>query len=92
VPYADLVGPGILIAGALHGQDIMPIRETLQEAGIRLGQLRPDDIVDTIHGLPDYVVQHDLEYTILNDLDPTSERVVELLSTTGLDATGTRPL
>jgi glycerol-1-phosphate dehydrogenase [NAD(P)+] len=90
VPYADLVGPGILIAGALHGQDVAPIRGTLTEAGIRLGQLRPDDIEDTLMMLPGYVVDHDLPYSILNDLDPTSERVQELLATTGLGTTGMR--
>lgn len=92
VPYADLVGPGILIAAALHGQDIGPIQNTLLSAGIRLGQLKPDDILDTIKILPRYVREHDLPYSILNDLDPTSERAIELLRTTGLDATGTRPL
>lgn len=92
VPYADLVGPGILIAAALHGQDIAPIRDTIASAGVRLGQLKPDDIMDTVMHLPKYVVEHDLPYSILNDLDPTSERVHELLQTTGLDPTGERPL
>jgi glycerol-1-phosphate dehydrogenase [NAD(P)+] len=92
IPYADLVGPGLLVAAALHGQDIGPIRSTLGAAGIRLGQLKPDDIIATIKELPEYVVEHDLPYSILNDLDPTSDRVIELLGTTGLDATGTRPL
>lgn len=92
VPYADLVGPGILIAASLHGQDIEPIRRTIQSAGIRLGQLKPDDIIDTIEMLPQYVVEHDLPYSILNDLDANSERAQQLLATTGLDATGARPL
>lgn len=92
LPYADRVGPGILIAAALHGQDIAPIRATLQSAGIRLGQLRTDDIMDTIRNLPEYVREHDLPFGILNEIDMTSERVQELLATTGLDPTGTRPL
>lgn len=92
VPYADLVGPGILIAAALHGQDIAPIRATLASAGIRLGQIRSDDLVATIRELPEYVRRHNFPYTILNDLDPSSERTSELLSTTGLDTTGARPL
>ncbi len=92
VPYADLVGPGILIAAALHGQDIAPIRATLASAGIRLGQIRSDDIIATIRDLPEYVRQHNLPYTILNELDPTSERTMDLLATTGLDTTGVRPL
>lgn len=86
VPYADLVGPGILLAAALHGQDIGPIRDTISSAGVRLGQLRPEDIRDTIMMLPEYVVEHDLPYSILNELEPTDERVRELLQTTGLDS------
>lgn len=92
IPYADLVGPGILIAAALHGQDIGPIRSTMQSAGIRLGQLRSDDIVDTLREMPDYVERHNLPYSIMNDLDLNSERMQELLSSTGLDVTGVRPL
>jgi glycerol-1-phosphate dehydrogenase [NAD(P)+] len=92
MPYSDLVGPGILIAAALHSQDIAPIRDTLVSAGVRLGQLRPDDIMDTIATLPEYVRKHDFPYSIVHDLDMTSERVVELLATTGLDARGNRPL
>ena len=92
IPYADLVGPGIMIAAALHGQDVAPIRATLQSAGVRLGQLKPDDISETLQMLPEYVETHDLPYTILNDLDVTDERVRELLSQTGLDVTGVRPL
>jgi glycerol-1-phosphate dehydrogenase [NAD(P)+] len=85
LPYADMVGPGILIAGALHGQDTAPIKETLLAAGIRLGQLRPDDIRETIRDLPSYVRRHNLPYTILNDFDPTPERIGELLEKTGLN-------
>ncbi|RMF77765.1 MAG: iron-containing alcohol dehydrogenase [Chloroflexi bacterium] len=85
VPYADLVGPGILIAAALHGQDVNPIRETLLSAGTRLSELEPDDIIDTLHELPDYVVKHNLPYSILNELEITTERARELLSITKLD-------
>lgn len=84
LPYADMVGPGILIAAALHGQDVSPIRSTLESAGIRLDQLRADDITDTIKTLPAYVRKHDMPYSILNDLDPTAESISELLAKTGL--------
>jgi glycerol-1-phosphate dehydrogenase [NAD(P)+] len=92
VPYADLVGPGILIASALHKQNIAPIRDTLVAAGVRLGQLRPDDILSTVRELPQYVRDHRLPYSILNDLDPDSEEVARVLATTGLDASRARPL
>lgn len=92
IPYADLVGPGILIASALHKQNIASIRDTLVSAGVRLGQLRPDDILATVRELPQYVRDHRLPYSILNDLDPDTEEVAQLLATTGLDASRTRPL
>ena len=86
VPYADLVGPGILISAALHKQDIGPIRDTLQSAGIRLGELKPDDILQTILMLPQYVREHNLPYSILHDLNPTNQEATDLLHTTGLDS------
>jgi glycerol-1-phosphate dehydrogenase [NAD(P)+] len=92
IPYADLVGPGILIAAALHKQNIGPIRDTLQTAGVRLGQLKRDDIVETLTRLPDYVKQHNLPYSIIHDMDLSSQEVQELLATTGLDLSDKRPL
>ena len=61
-------------------------------AAIRLGQLKPDDIVETLQMLPDYVNEHDLPYSIIHDLDLSNERAQELISKTGLDVTGVRPL
>jgi len=92
VPYADLVGPGILIAAALHKQDVSPIRDTLLSAGVRLGQLRRDDIVETVKKLPEYVKKHNLPYSIVHDLDLTSAEAVEMLKTTGLDLSDQQPL
>jgi glycerol-1-phosphate dehydrogenase [NAD(P)+] len=86
LPYADRVAPGILIAGALHGQDVKPIRATLESAGIRLNQIDPLKIEDTIKILPDYVRKHDFPYSILNELELTSERVDEIMQITGLAA------
>jgi glycerol-1-phosphate dehydrogenase [NAD(P)+] len=92
IPWADLVGPGILIAAALHKQNIGPIRDTLQAAGVRLGQLKRDDIVQTLMNLPAYVKEHNLPYSIIHDLDLTNQTVQELLATTGLDLSDKRPL
>lgn len=86
VPYADLVGPGILIAAALHKQDIAPIRDTIISAGIRLDQLKANDVMDTLKALPEYVRQHDLPYSIINDFEATPERVLDLVAQTGLDS------
>lgn len=86
-PYADLVGPGILVAAALHGQNVAPIRDTLQSAGVRLNQLAASEIEDTIKTLPQYVVKHKLPYSILNETEMTSERVSEIMQQTGLGVT-----
>ncbi|MBK8020701.1 MAG: iron-containing alcohol dehydrogenase [Chloroflexi bacterium] len=86
VPYADMVGPGILLAAALHNQDVTPIRETLVNAGIRINQLRLQDIVDTMKTLPQYVRKHDLPFSILNNFEPTAERVDEIVRKAGLDS------
>ncbi|MGB7340023.1 MAG: iron-containing alcohol dehydrogenase [Phototrophicaceae bacterium] len=92
IPYADLVGPGILIAAALHKQNIGPIRDTLLDAGVRLGQLKRDDVIETLEMLPDYVKEHNLPYSIVHDMDLTSQEVRDLISTTGLDLSDERPL
>jgi glycerol-1-phosphate dehydrogenase [NAD(P)+] len=84
MPYADRVGPGLLIAASLHGQNVEPIRATLESAGIRLDQLQPSLIEDTLKTLPDYVVKHDLPYSILNDLDLDAERIESIMQATGL--------
>ncbi|MEZ4669045.1 MAG: iron-containing alcohol dehydrogenase [Anaerolineae bacterium] len=88
VPYADLVGPGTLIAAALHGQDIAPIRDTIQSAGIRLDQLKPDDVRETLSNMPNYVRDHDLPYSIFNEWAATPEKVNEVMNKTGLDIHG----
>ncbi|MCI0710051.1 MAG: iron-containing alcohol dehydrogenase [Chloroflexi bacterium] len=92
IPYADLVGPGILLAAALHKQQIGPIRDTLLSAGVRLGQLKRDDIIETLRMLPDYVKKHNLPYSIVHDLDLSNDQVRELIATTGLDLSDKRPL
>lgn len=84
LPYADIVGPGILIAAALHKQNLAPIRETLLAAGVRLGQLKPDDIMATLKLFPDYAVKNALPYSILHELNLEDEGVQDLLIKTGL--------
>lgn len=84
IPYADLVGPGIIIAAALHGQDTTAIRNTLLDAGVRLDRLSEEDIVETIVSLPEYVRQHNLPYSIVHDMELSKADVQVLVSKTGL--------
>ena len=92
IPYSDLVGPGILLAAALHRQDVEPIRRTLLAAGVRLGQLRRDDIAETLRDLRGYVRMHDLPYSIIHDTDFNDEQVQDLIRRTGLDLSDRLPL
>jgi glycerol-1-phosphate dehydrogenase [NAD(P)+] len=87
-PYAELVGPGILVASVLHGQDVSAIRGTMESAGIRLDRLPADSIRDTIKILPEYVRKHRLPYSVLNDTDMTSERAEDILARAGLLTSG----
>lgn len=87
-PYAELAGPGILVASVLHQQDVSQIRATLESAGIRLDRLPADSIRDTIKILPEYVRKHRLPYSILNDTEMTSERAEEILARSGLLGSG----
>lgn len=79
VPYSDLVGPGILIAAAMHKQNINPIRDTLRSAGVRLSQLPKDDIIATLKDLPSYVQKHNLPYSIVHEFNPSDAAIAELL-------------
>lgn len=85
IPYADLLGPGILIAGALHKTSNLPaIRQTLVDAGVRLDQLDKRDIVETMGMLPEYVKEHNLPYSIIHDMDMSVEEIDQLVTETGL--------
>jgi glycerol-1-phosphate dehydrogenase [NAD(P)+] len=84
IPYADLVGPGILIAAALHQQQTDQIRDTLIQAGVRLNQLRRDDIVETLRGLGKYATKHALPHSIIHDRNLTENEIEVLLKNTGL--------
>lgn len=84
IPYADLVGPGILLAAAMHKQSTASIKETLVSAGVRLNQLREDDIVDTLQTLPDYVQKYNLPYSIVHETRLSDAEARSLIETAGL--------
>ncbi|XWX04477.1 iron-containing alcohol dehydrogenase [Aggregatilineales bacterium SYSU G02658] len=84
VPYADLVGPGILVAAALHKQNIGPIRDTLISAGVRMDRLRREDILDTLAMFPAYAREHRLPYSILHETTLSVDEANKLLEATGL--------
>ncbi|MCU0513220.1 MAG: iron-containing alcohol dehydrogenase [Anaerolineae bacterium] len=86
IPYADLVGPGILLAAAMHRQNTSSIKETLIAAGVRLDQLPAAQVLATLQALPAYARLHQLPYGIVHEANLTAAGASELIQTAGLDA------
>lgn len=87
LPYSELLGPGILLAMVLHGQEaknIAVIRQVMESAGVRLNQLESQDIFETLVALPDFVKKNKLEYGILHDADLSADRAREVIRLAGL--------
>jgi glycerol-1-phosphate dehydrogenase [NAD(P)+] len=84
LPYADLVGPGILISATLHGQNTDAIRETLDSAGVRLDRLRETELVDTLLSMPEYLAKHDLPYSILHSAALSRDEARDVIVKAGL--------
>lgn len=84
--HAEAVGPGMLFTSALHGQDPAALRTALQDAGIRLDQLRAGDARLAINDLPNFCAANDFPFAIAHNLDPLSEEVSEALEKAGLQA------
>jgi len=84
LPHCELVGPCLLFVAALHRQDVTALRDTLQHAGVRLDQPRATDFALTLDHLPESIGALGLPYSILNELNPTSDEVSEALNAAGL--------
>lgn len=68
LPHGDLVGPGILIAANLQGQQTSQLEKALKACYVPLGNIANDVIENTLKSLPAYVRQHNLAYGIVHDL------------------------
>jgi glycerol-1-phosphate dehydrogenase [NAD(P)+] len=79
VLHAERVGPGILVASALYAKDTQSMRAALQAVGVRLDQLKADDIRAAVNTLPNFVRQHNAPYTMLNDLQPNAPELTQAL-------------
>jgi len=83
-PHAELVGPCLLFVAALHGQDPAPLREAMENAHVRLDQVRATDFNLLLDNLTTHLADHAFPFSILNDLDPVSDLVIQALETAGL--------
>jgi len=75
LPHGDLVGPGILLAGRLQGQDTQPLEAALMACAIPLERIPLDVTRRTLLELPEYCRKHSLAFGIAH--------VPELLSMKG---------
>jgi glycerol-1-phosphate dehydrogenase [NAD(P)+] len=80
VSHAERVGPGILIASALYGKDSASLRAPLEAAGVRLNQLKPEDIQAALNALPDYAQHQKAPYSILYEIHPNAPEITQALS------------
>ncbi len=87
VSHAERVGPGILLASALYNKDATSMRGPLEAAGVRLNQLKPDDIQAALNALPDYARQQKAPYSILNDLQSNSAEITQAQTKSALSST-----
>ena len=84
VPHSALVAQCLIFAATLHGQDVTPVRNAMQQAGIPLDRVRPTDFAVLLEYLDSYLGEYDFPYSILNDLDPDSEHVQQAREIAGL--------
>jgi glycerol-1-phosphate dehydrogenase [NAD(P)+] len=80
VSHAERIGPGVLLASALYGKDCVSMRAALEGAGVRLDQIKPQDVRAAFNTLPDYARQHNLPYSMLNDLQSNADALAQALA------------
>lgn len=64
LPHGELVGPGILIAAHLQGQNLAPLKRALNACNVPLSHLPEATIRKTLKDLPAFVKRHGLPFGI----------------------------
>ena len=68
LPHGDLVGPGIMIMAGLQGQDTRPLEAALKACNIPLDKISQNMVDETLRGLPEYCVKHNLSFGLAHTL------------------------
>jgi len=79
LPHGDLVGPGILIAAHLQGQDITPLKAALNACRVPLMNIPHEATHTTLLGLAEYAKQHGLPYGIAHEVDTIPPNLSDIL-------------
>jgi glycerol-1-phosphate dehydrogenase [NAD(P)+] len=64
LPHGDLVGPGIVLAARLQGQDTRALEAALRACAVPLDRLSAEVTAATLRELPEYARRHDLPFGI----------------------------
>jgi glycerol-1-phosphate dehydrogenase [NAD(P)+] len=78
LPHGDLVGPGIVLAAALQGQDVTPLTRALQACRIPLSSIPAQVIEETVAILPEYSKRHNLPYGIAHEVTVTDLMKIDI--------------
>ena len=68
LPHGDLVGPGIMVAGRLQGQNTDGLEQAMRDCNVPLHKIPAQTIRDVLRSLPEYCEKHQLPYGIAHDL------------------------
>ena len=68
LPHGDLVGPGIMIAARLQGQDTTILEQAMRDCSVPLNKISVETAREILRTLPEYCVKHGLPYGIAHDL------------------------
>jgi glycerol dehydrogenase-like iron-containing ADH family enzyme len=82
---AERLGPGILLAAALYKKNSAALRTAIEMSGVRLNQLRPEDVRATFMSLPDYARKRGVAGGMLDGATSFSDDLVEALAHSTLE-------
>jgi glycerol-1-phosphate dehydrogenase [NAD(P)+] len=82
LPHGDLVGPGIMIAARLQGQDTTTLEKAMRNCNVPLNKIPADTAREILRTLPEYCIKHDLAYGIAHNL---SEEKINALNLDFID-------
>jgi len=81
---AERTAPCLLFAAGAHGTNPAPLRDALDAAQVPLNRVRATDFGLILDNLGRHLDRFHFPYSVLDDLDPDSMRVIEAVHAAGL--------
>jgi glycerol dehydrogenase-like iron-containing ADH family enzyme len=82
---AERLGPGILLAAALYKKNSAALRTAIEMAGVRLNQVRSEDVRAAFMALPDFARKRGEVGGMLDEITNFSEELVQALAHSTLE-------